>query len=179
MKGPWDSVPPAGGAAGGPHFFWGGVCNPTPKEMWYAIPAILSSAAYSSDVIFGKLALDAMPTHVFIFLLSVCYAVLAAAMLAWRPGAIVAFLADAANRTTIALAVVAVVVGTMVADVLMWVAIKDATRQQLPAALALIHTTPVLALLLVWAVYGTAVDWRAACGVLVTVAGCIATLWYS
>ena len=147
--------------------------------VWYAIPAVLSSAAYSSDVIFGKLALDKMPTHVFIFLLSACYAALAVGMVAWRPREIASYLADASNRSSIALAVVAVVVGTMLADVLMWMAIKAASKPQLPAALALIHTTPVLSLLLVWLVYKATIDWRAACGVLLTVVGCIVTLWYS
>jgi drug/metabolite transporter (DMT)-like permease len=147
--------------------------------MWYVIPAILSSVAYSSDVIFAKLALDAMSTYVFVFILAVCYSILAIGMIAWRPREITLFLTDASNRSTIALAILAIVVGTMAADVLMWIAIKAANKQQLPAAMALVHTTPVIALLLVWMVYRESVDWRAACGVFLTVIGCIIALWYS
>ncbi len=97
-----------------------------------------------------------MPTHIFIFLLSTCYAAPAAGMVAWRPREIAAYLTDSANRTSIVLAVVAVVVGTILAGVL------------------------------VLLVYKSSIDWRAAygvrraaCGVILTVVGCIGTLWYS
>jgi drug/metabolite transporter (DMT)-like permease len=114
---------------------------------------------------------------VFIFVLALCYCGVAVVMFAWRPRLIAGYLGDPSNRRSVCIAVVAVVAGTVAADILMWIAIHVTThRSQLPVAVALIHTVPVFSLLLVWAVYKEALNWKAVAGCAMTVAGCVVML---
>lgn len=146
--------------------------------LQYAV-ALLSSLAYSSDVLWGKMALDEMPMYIFTFLLAACYAVVGVAMYMFRPGDISSYLAKAANRRFVGFAVAAIVVGTILADIFMWYAIKVSPTRTLPAVVTLVHTAPIFSLLLVYLFYKESIPWKAVVGILMAVAGCMLTVYYS
>lgn len=144
----------------------------------FVLPALGASLAYSTDVVFGKLALDDMPMVIFTFVLSICYAVLAIGLFVWQPTKIREYVTNKKNTKTIALAILAVVTGTVIADVLMWYAVKKSPTHHLPIAIALIHTTPVISLIIVALYYKHKINWKVALGVILTVVGCMITILF-
>ena len=141
--------------------------------MLFMLPALGASIAYSSDVLFGKLALDEMPMYIFIFILAACYTVVAICMYLYDRKTITGYIAKKQNLKHILLAVVAVVVGTIVADVLMWYAVKKSSHKHLPIANALIHTAPVFAIFLVAVFFRQYLQWKAIIGVILVIIGTI------
>ena len=114
---------------------------------------LLSSLAYSSDVLFGKIALDEMPFDVFLFLLGICYTVFSIFIYIYNYTKINKYLLDEKNRKYIYYAIFAIVIGTILADCLMWYSIKISSKMNLPIVITLIHSAPILSLILVYLCY--------------------------
>lgn len=146
--------------------------------MWFVLPALASSLAYSTDVIFGKMALDGMDLYVFIFVLAFCYVILAIIMFAARPRKLIDYFSNPKNKRCIWWAIGAVVIGTMVADIFLWWAIGSTPKPLLALTVAIVHTVPVFSLLLVWLVFKEVMNWKAVAGIFITVLGCIITIYY-
>lgn len=138
-----------------------------------------ASLAYSTDVLFGKMALEEMPMFVFVFILALCYTVLAMIMFLVKPDVLKQYLTEKKNIKPISLAVIAVIVGTIVADVLMWFAVKKSSRKHLPLAIAIIHTAPILSLILVCTFYKECLNWKANLGIVLMVLGGCLAIFYS
>jgi drug/metabolite transporter (DMT)-like permease len=147
--------------------------------MYFIGPALAASLAYGSDAIFGKLALDDMPMYIFIFILSFCYFILAIVMFVAKPNTVWTYLKNPKNMPYIGWALVAVIIGTILADICMWYAIKTSSKLTLPIAVALGHTAPIFSLILVLLVFKEALNWKAVAGIMLTVIGCIITVFYS
>lgn len=143
------------------------------------VASLGASVAYSTDVLFGKMALDEMPMFVFIFILALCYAILAVVMIVLKPDTLKNYLIEKQNIKPIGLAVIAVILGTIVADVLMWLAVKKSSRKQLPLAIAIIHTAPILSLILVCMFYKECLNWKANLGIVLMVLGGCMAIFYS
>lgn len=139
--------------------------------MFFVLPALASSLAYSTDAVIVRSALEKMPLHVFIFVLALLYAVVAVGLWMWRGREISAYVADKRNRKTMCNALLGLVMGTIVADGLMYLAIQRSSLHDLPLTITLIHTAPVLSLLLVWAAFGAVPNWKVCTGIALTVAG--------
>lgn len=56
-----------------------------------------ASLAYSTDVLFGKMALEEMPMFVFVFILALCYSVLAMTMFLLKPDVLKQYLTEKKN----------------------------------------------------------------------------------
>lgn len=147
--------------------------------MLFLIPALAASFAYSTDVLFGKMALDEMSMYLFIFVVSCFYMILALIMLAWKPKYIVNYVSDKKNRKVILYAVIAIIVGTLIGDALMWYAVKSSTRAHLPLAIAIIHTAPIFSLILVCLFYKECLNWKANLGIVLMVLGGCMAIFYS
>lgn len=143
------------------------------------IASLAASIAYSTDVLFAKMALDEMPMFVFIFIVAICYTILAAVMFLWKPKIIKDYLSDKSKIKPIGLAVLAVIIGTIIADFLMWYAVKSSSRAYLPLAIAIVHTAPILSLVLVCAFYKECLNWKANLGVILMVLGGCMAIFYS
>ena len=52
--------------------------------MLFVLPALAASVAYSSDVIYARMALEEMSLYMFVFILCVCYAVVGITMLIFK-----------------------------------------------------------------------------------------------
>ena len=147
--------------------------------MLYIIYALLSSIAYSSDVIFGKMALEEMPMSIFVFILSFLYFILGIILYIWKRNEINDYIKKPDNYKNIFYAVIAIVIGTILADIFMWYAIKLSSRRKLPIAIALIHTAPILSLFFVYLFYGEILDYRSIMGIIISVIGCGIAIYYS
>jgi drug/metabolite transporter (DMT)-like permease len=75
-------------------------------------------------------------------------------------------------------AIGAVVIGTMIADIFLWLAIGATPKPLLALTVAIIHTVPIFSLLLLWLVFKEAMSWKAIAGIFITVLGCIITIYY-
>jgi drug/metabolite transporter (DMT)-like permease len=146
--------------------------------MLFILPALGASLAYSSDVIFGKLALEEMPMYLFIFILAMCYLVLAIGMFILKPKEITSYFNQKANLKPTCYAVIAIILGTVLADILMWYALKVSSRKQLPIAIALVHTAPLISLLLVFVFFKQYLNWKSIAGVILTVVGCAIAIMF-
>lgn len=140
---------------------------------------LLSSLAYSSDVLFGKLALDDMPFNIFLFLLAVCYTIFGIFIYIQNISKINNYLFSNKNRKYIFYAVIAIIVGTILADCLMWYSIKISSKKNLPIVITLIHSAPILSLLIVYLFYNVILDYRAIIGIFISVIGCCIAVYYS
>ena len=147
--------------------------------MLYIIYALLSSIAYSSDVIFGKMALEEMPMSIFVFILSFLYFILGIILYIWKRNEINDYIKKPDNYKNIFYAVIAIIIGTILADIFMWYAIKLSSRRKLPIAIALIHTAPILSLFFVYLFYGEILDYRSIMGIIISVIGCGIAIYYS
>ena len=142
------------------------------------IPALLSSLAYSSDAIFGKFALNKMNMFVFTFLLSLTYAVLSIFLFIMQPKQLWQYITDKRNHKPIGWAILAIVIGTIIADIFMWYAIKTSSKMHLPITVSLIHTVPVFSLLLVYLIFKTRPNNKAVLGIFLIVIGSIIAVYY-
>lgn len=147
--------------------------------MLYIVPAIGASLAYSSDVIFARLALENMNMYVFIFILAACYCVVAISLLFYKYDEISQYFSQQKNTKYTYLAIAAIIIGTIIGDLLAWYAIQESPRKYLPIAVALIHTVPVLSLILVIVFYKEILNWKAIVGIIMSVVGCAIAVLYS
>jgi uncharacterized membrane protein len=115
----------------------------------YILAAFLSALAYSSDAIFGKLALEHMPSSVFIFILCCVYFIFGVVLFAWNKQLYFTYLSKKENSRTIVFALLAIIIGTVIADILMWKSIQLSNRAQLPITIAIIHSAPIFSIILV------------------------------
>ena len=142
--------------------------------MIYIIP-FLSSLFYSSDVIWAKIALDQMP----IFILSIIYAILSVIIYLINPIYINNYITDKNNKKNIYYAVIAIVIGTIIADILMWYSIQKTQKKYLPIVISIIHSSPILSLILLYLVYKEKLDYRSIIGIIIAVIGTIIAVIYN
>lgn len=145
----------------------------------YIITSILSSIMYSSDVIFGKLALEEMPIFIFVFILSISYGLLGILLYIYNPIIINKYIKDKKNTKNILYSILAIIIGTFCGDFLMWYSIKNSSRINLPIAMAIIHTVPIFSLFLVYIIYKKNIDYRSIIGIVLSVLGCGMAIIYS
>lgn len=140
---------------------------------------LLSSLAYSSDVLFAKLALDELPFNVFIFILVFCYFIYGIYIYIFNNKIINNYIFDKKNSKNIFYAIIAILIGTLLADNLMWYSIKLSSKKNLPIIITLIHSVPILSLILVYLFYNIILDYRAVIGIIISVIGCSIAVYYS
>lgn len=141
--------------------------------------ALFSATAYSTDVIFAKQALNNMPIYIFLLIVCSLYVLLSIAIILWKRKEVVQYFTTKKNTKYVVIAVLGLLVGTMLADILMWLSIKLSKKHHLPVTVTLIHMTPVLSLLLVVLFYKVSLRWQAIAGVLLAVLGCAIMIHYT
>jgi hypothetical protein len=60
------------------------------------------------------------------------------------------YIFDKKNSKNIFYAIIAILIGTLLADNLMWYSIKLSSKKNLPIIITLIHSVPILSLILVY-----------------------------
>lgn len=147
--------------------------------MFFIVTALTSSILYSLDSIYGKMALDDMPMYVFIFILSFCYLAIAIGMYVYNPGLLHDYLTQKNKSKYIFYAVLAIILGTIIADIFLWYSIKLSDKAYLPFTFALVHTAPIFALIFVYFFFGNLLNWKAILGIIITVVGIMITIIFS
>jgi drug/metabolite transporter (DMT)-like permease len=100
-------------------------------------------------------------------------------MLIFKFKDIKSYVTNVKNNKPILLAIVSIIIGTIIADALMWYSIQVSSRKTLPIAISLVHTAPLISLLLVVLVFKETLNWKAAIGIFITVIGCVVTIMNS
>jgi drug/metabolite transporter (DMT)-like permease len=134
---------------------------------------------YSTDVIFGKLALEEMPLFIFVFILSLSYGLLGILLYIYNPIIINNYIKDKKNTKYILYSILAIIVGTFCGDFLRWYSLKNSSRINLPIVMAIIHTVPIFSLFLVYIIYKKNMDYRSIIGIVLSVLGCAIAIIYS
>ena len=89
------------------------------------------------------------------------------------------YIFDKKNSKNIFYAIIAILIGTLLADNLMWYSIKLSSKKNLPIIITLIHSVPILSLILVYLFYNIILDYRAVIGIIISVIGCSIAVYYS
>ena len=140
--------------------------------------AIITSLAYSTDVIFAKIALDNMPFFIFLFILAICYLILGTIIFFIYSKPIINYFSKIENKKYILLSILSVIIGTLLADIFMWTAIKYSSTKNLSTTISIIHTVPVFSLLLMWLIYKEKFNWQSILGTIIVIIGvCIIIIY--
>jgi len=120
-----------------------------------------------------------MPIFIFVFILSIIYAILSVIIYLQNPILINNYITDKNNKKNIFYAVIAIVIGTIIADILMWYSIQKTQKKYLPIVISIIHSSPILSLILLYLVYNEKLDYRSIIGIIIAVIGIIIAIIYS
>ena len=147
--------------------------------MIFVLSGILSALAYSSDSIFGKIALEGMPLNLYFIFVSFIYTIIGLCLLFYHKNELVTFVKNKNNNRTIIYAIIAVVIGTILGDYLMFYTINASSERNLPIALTLIHIAPIFSIVLVYLKYKQRLSIGSIIGILITFIGVMVTIFYS
>ena len=118
--------------------------------MIYIISGILSALAYSTDSIFGKIALEGMPLNIYFIIVSFIYMIVGITLSIIHKNQVIKYFNNIDNYYYLKYAIIAVIIGTITGDYLMFYTIGKSTEVNLPIAIALIHLAPIFSLVLVY-----------------------------
>lgn len=149
------------------------------KSSMFFVLALLSALAYGTDVIFGKVALNEMPMIIFIFLLAFIYSIIAIIIFIIYNKKIISYVKSGTNTKSILFASFAIIVGTIIADFLMWKSIQMSKTFQLPLTVTIIHLAPVFSLIFVIIFYKESVNHKALFGMLLVIIGAVIMIYNS
>ncbi len=144
--------------------------------MIFILSALASSFLYSTDSVLAKIALDEMPFTVFMFIVSCMYIIIAISIYVVNRKDIHIYFTDILHHKYILIAIISIIIGTIIADALMWYALMKSTKQNIPLTTALIHTSPIFAAILVFFVFKKTINIYAFIGIIITVIGIIITV---
>lgn len=145
----------------------------------YFITSFISAFMYSTDVIFAKMALDEMPVIIFVFIISLLYALLGIGIYIYYSKKINNYILDSNNTKNITYSIIAIILGTILADLFTWYSIQKSSHINLPITIAIIHTAPIISLFFVYVTYKKNIDYRVIIGILISVIGCCIAIMFS
>lgn len=120
--------------------------------MIYIISGICAAIAYSTDSIFGKIALEGLPLNIYFIIVAFVYAIVGIILSIINRNEIYKYIEKekANNFYYLKYAILAVVIGTILGDYLMFYTINKSSKTNLPIAITLIHLAPIFSLFLVY-----------------------------
>jgi hypothetical protein len=148
-------------------------------SLYYIVAALLSAIAYGSDVIFGKFALDDMPFFIFMFILAFIYFLIALFMFIFNYNYIIDYFYKIKNYSSLYWSIIAIILGTIIADILMWKAIQLSNYSELSTTITLIHMAPVFGLIFIAVVYKYYLNYKALFGFFLVIVGLIIMIFNS
>ena len=118
--------------------------------MLFIISGLLSALAYSSDSIFGKIALDGMPLNIYFIIVAFIYTIVGIILTIINRNELITYFSNSDNYHYLKIAFIAVIIGTILGDYLMFYTINKSSKINLPIAISLIHLAPIFSLFLVY-----------------------------
>jgi drug/metabolite transporter (DMT)-like permease len=147
--------------------------------MIFIISGILSAIAYSSDSIFGKIALSGMPLNIYFIFVSFIYSIIGLILAFIYRNDLKEYLQNPVNNYYIRYAIVAVIIGTILGDYLMFYTINKSSKSNLPVAISLIHLAPIFSLFLVYIYFKKKLHIGSIIGIFLVFLGTLIALYFA
>lgn len=146
--------------------------------MIYMISGICAAIAYSSDSIFGKIALQGLPLNIYFIIVAFIYSLVGIVLAIIHRNDIYKYIKKE-NFYYFKYAIVAVIIGTILGDYLMFYTINKSSEVNLPIAITLIHLAPIFSLFLVYFWFKKTLNIRAIFGIILVFIGTLIALYNS
>jgi drug/metabolite transporter (DMT)-like permease len=147
--------------------------------MIFILSAILSALAYSSDAIFGKNALLGMPLHIYFIIVSFIYTIIGIILSIIHKNELITYIHNPNNYHFLKYAIIAVIIGTILGDYLMFYTIDKSSKSNLPIAITLIHLAPIFSLILVYIYWNKKPHIGSILGIFIVFIGTIISIYFS
>jgi drug/metabolite transporter (DMT)-like permease len=148
--------------------------------MIFIISGILAALAYSSDSIFGKIALEGLPLNIYFIIVSFIYSIVGVILFLFNYKDVSIYLKREKenNYYYLKIAIIAVIIGTILGDYLMFYTINKSTKANLPIAISLIHLAPIFSLFLVYFYFKKKISFGSMFGILLVFIGTAIAIYY-
>jgi drug/metabolite transporter (DMT)-like permease len=147
--------------------------------MIFIISGLLSALAYSTDSIFGKIALDGMPLNIYFIIVAFIYTLVGITLTIVNRNAVIDYFQNKENYYYLKYAIVAVVIGTILGDYLMFYTINKSSKVNLPIAISLIHLAPIFSLFLVYFYFKKRLNFMSIFGIVLVFIGTLIAIYFS
>lgn len=147
--------------------------------MLFIISGLLSALAYSSDSIFGKIALDGIPLNIYFIIVAFIYTIFGIILAIINKKELINYFSNNSNYYYLKFAFIAVIIGTILGDYLMFYTINKSSRINLPIAISLIHLAPIFSLLLVYYFFKKKLNYKSIIGIILVFIGTLIAIYFS
>lgn len=147
--------------------------------MIYIFSGLLAALAYSSDSIFGKIALDGMPLHIYFIIVSFIYTIVGIILTIIHRNELFHYFGNTYNYYYLKYAIIAVIIGTIMGDYLMFYTIGKSSKVNLPIAITLIHLAPIFSLFLVYFYFKKQLNIKSIIGIILAFIGTLIAIYFS
>lgn len=147
--------------------------------MIFIISGVLSALAYSSDSIFGKIALEGMPLNIYFIIVAFIYTLVGIILTIINRNELVDYFKNKDNYYYLRYAIVAVIIGTILGDYLMFYTINKSSKVNLPIAISLIHLAPIFSLFLVYFYFKKRLNIMSIFGIVLVFIGTLIAIYFS
>ena len=147
--------------------------------MIFIISGLLSALAYSTDSIFGKIALDGMPLNIYFIIVAFVYTLVGITLTIINRNTVIDYFQNKENYYYLKFAIVAVVIGTILGDYLMFYTINKSSKVNLPIAISLIHLAPIFSLFLVYFYFKKRLNFMSIFGIILVFIGTLIAIYFS
>lgn len=146
--------------------------------MIFIISGIIAALCYSSDSIFGKIALDGLPLNIYFIIVSFIYTIIGLILFLFNYNDFFKYLKreEKNNYYYLKYAIIAVLIGTIAGDYLMFYTINKSKKINLPIAITLIHLAPIFSVFLVYFWFKQQLNFRALFGIILVFIGTLITI---
>ncbi len=147
--------------------------------MIFIISGLLSAIAYSSDSIFGKIALSGMPLNIYFIIVAFIYTIVGIILTILNRNELINYLNNPNNFYYFKFAVLAAIIGTIIGDYLMFYTINKSSQINLPIAITLIHLAPIISLFLVYFYFKKILNYKSIFGIILVFIGTLIAIYFN
>lgn len=147
--------------------------------MIYILSGILAALAYSSDSIFGKIALEGMPLNIYFIIVAFIYTIVGISLTIIHRNDVLEYFSNSDNYYYLKYAIIAVIIGTILGDYLMFYTIGKSSKVNLPIAITLIHLAPIFSLFLVYFYFKKHLNYKSIIGIIMAFIGTLIAIYFS
>lgn len=146
--------------------------------MLFILSGLLAALCYSSDSIFGKIALDGLPLNIYFIIVSFIYTIIGLVLLLFNYNDFIIHMNKeyTNNYHYLKYAIIAVLIGTILGDYLMFYTINKSKKINLPIAITLIHLAPIFSVFLVYFFFKQKINYKALFGIIIVFIGTLITI---
>lgn len=147
--------------------------------MLFVISGLLSALCYSSDAIFGKIALEGLSLNIYFIIVAFIYSIIGLLLFIFNYNECMYYYEKEKinNYYYLKYAIIAVIIGTILGDYLMFYTINKSKKINLPIAISLIHLAPIFSIFLVYIWYKQLLNFKALFGIILVFIGTLITIY--